>query len=357
MKIFINGRFLTQSITGVQRYAHEIVKEIDVLLDLPEFNKLEVVILTPKNICRSMNLKNIEIVSKGLLKGHLWEQIELPCFSMKGSLINLCNVAPMFKRNQLVVIHDVSVFNQNDDFSFLFRTWYKLIFQLETRLSKGIITVSKFSKDEILKYISINNEKVHVYLEGSEHIKNRSADYSIIEKHSLGTRPYILAVGSMDPRKNFKNLVQAFENLGDINADIVIAGGTNPRVFKNKSISFSSNVKYLGYVSDNQLKALYEKAYCFVYPSFYEGFGLPPLEAMSVGCPVIVSNVASLPEVCGSNAIYCDPNDVNDIAEKIAYIVENPEIREKYKIKAIEHSSNFTWKESALGIMDQLLEV
>lgn len=352
MKVFINGRFLTQPVTGVQRYAHEVVKQMDHLIeDQIRFKNIEFVILSPKKISESIDLKHIKIISKGFFKGHLWEQFELPFYSRKGSLINLCNVAPMFKRNQTVVIHDASVFLKDHNFSFLFKIWYKIIMNLESWFSKSVVTVSNFSKIEIQKFIPFTKNKLHVFYEGVEHIKSRKSDNRILDKYALNEKPYILAVGSMDPRKNFKNLVRAFEMMENPNVNIVIAGGTNPHVFKMDGLEFPENVKYLGYVTDDELKSLYEHADCFIYPSLYEGFGLPPLEAMALGCPVIVSNVASLPEVCGSAALYCDPTSEKNIADKINSIINDQDLRNKYKKLALERSVVFSWKTSAYGIL------
>ncbi|WP_010632753.1 glycosyltransferase family 4 protein [Sporolactobacillus vineae] len=356
MKIYINGRFLTQSVTGVQRYAHEVVKSMDDLLDLNKYKSIQAFLIVPENVKQKVCFKNIQFLTAGKLTGHFWEQLELPYFVKSEKLVNLCNAAPIFKKNQIVTIHDAAAFKNYHTFSIIFRLWYQLLLKLECRFSKKIVTVSQFSKNEIMKHTSIKSGKISVFSEGIEHIEERQEDDSILGRNNLNEKPYILAVGSLDPRKNFKTLVKAFLRLNNIDVNIVIAGGTNPRIFKDEKIDFSENVKYLGYVTDNELKALYKNAYCFVYPSIYEGFGLPPIEAMTVGCPVIVSNVSSLPEVCGSAAIYCDPFDEKDIAEKINYLIQNQKVREDYVTKAIAHSKNFSWSDSAAGILDSIID-
>ncbi|MDF2792148.1 MAG: glycosyltransferase [Neobacillus sp.] len=343
MKIYINGRFLTQSVTGVQRYAREVVLQLDRITNQKEYRNNEIVILTPKNCTQRMNLARIKIKSVGHFNGHLWEQLELPFYSRKGLLVNLCNVAPMFRRNQIVTVHDASVFLPNGNFSYLFKLWYQLIIKLECLLSKNIVTVSKFSRDELIRYVHVKKNKMTVTYEGNEHIKDRDSDDQILEKYVLGKKPYLLAVSSMDPRKNFENVVKAIELLENKNVNFVIAGGTNPHVFKSKNFNFPDNVKYLGYISDEELKALYENAYCFIYPSFYEGFGLPPLEAMTLGCPVIISDRASLPEIFDDAALYCKPEDPIDIKEKIDYLFKHEEVRNELKEKGIEKAAHYSW--------------
>src|SRR5207253_1940106 len=123
---------------------------------------------------------------------------------------------------------------------------------------------------------------------------------------------YVLAVGSLTPNKNFNGVVRAATLLGDLDCKIVAAGGANTRVFNGVALADDALIM-AGYVTDGELHALYENAACFIFPSFYEGFGLPPLEAMHCGCPVIVSDRASLPEVCGEAAVYCDPDDPADM--------------------------------------------
>jgi glycosyltransferase involved in cell wall biosynthesis len=151
----------------------------------------------------------------------------------------------------------------------------------------------------------------------------------------------------MSPHKNFRALVEAVALLGEVDFDVIIAGGTNPGIFKSTGIQLPENVKHVGYVSDDELKSLYSSAACFIYPSLYEGFGLPPLEAMSNGCPVIVSRAGALPEVCGDAALYCDPRNPQDIADKIKIMMSDTKLREELRAKGLLHSKRYTWEKCA----------
>ncbi|HEY8370830.1 MAG TPA: glycosyltransferase family 1 protein, partial [Thermodesulfobacteriota bacterium] len=128
---------------------------------------------------------------------------------------------------------------------------------------------------------------------------------------------------------------------------VVVAGGGNRRVYARVDDGTLGHVKYLGYVTDNELRALYDRASCFVYPSLYEGFGLPPLEAMACGCPVVASDTASLPEVCGPAALYCDPRAPQDIAAKIAAVMRSPGLRAEMRRRGFEQVRRFTWERCA----------
>jgi len=352
-KIYINGRFLTQKITGVQRYAIELVKALDVLLGNSNL-AMSIILLVPVRAIYKLNFKNISVQTVGRLTGHAWEQVELPFYTRDGLLVNLCNTGPIFKHNQVVTIHDVSVYGFPMAYSLFFRCWYKVLFTFFSQFAKAVLTVSNFSKQELIKYCQMSAEKIYVSYEGKEQIQGITPDQSIIMRHGLDKRPFILAVSSLNPNKNFNAIVKAVELISDDDFDIAIAGGGNSKVFSNVKVTSSARVKYLGYVTDQELKALYEQAACFVYPSFYEGFGLPPLEAMACGCPVIVSSTSSLPEVCGNAALYCNPASPEDIASKISMILMDRGLRQELKAKGIANAQNFSWERCASDVIKMI---
>ena len=346
--VSINGRFLTQSVTGVQRYAIEFIRALDGLIGAGEIDaeRYTVNIVAPKG-ARDPQLEYIGFHRKGRMSGHLWEQLELPWFARNAVLVNLCNTAPFSKMNQVVTIHDAAVRAVPHAYSRAFRTWYELLIPLVAKMSKRIFTVSKFSKQELQNWLSIPEQKCIVLKEGKEHIDTVDADDTTIARLGLANRPYVLAVSSTSPNKNFGAIVEAIQCLGDVSFDVVIAGGANPRIFAADGKPLPTFVKHVGYVSDGELKALYKHASCFVYPSLYEGFGLPPLEAMACGCPVIVSHAASLPEVCGDAALYCDPKDPRTIAEQIARLMTDEALRKLLSERGLERALQFSWKQCA----------
>ncbi|MDF9298573.1 glycosyltransferase family 4 protein [Geobacillus stearothermophilus] len=357
-KIIINGRFLTQPITGVQRFALELVRGLDELIERRTIcSNVDLVIMTPRNTINDIDLKNIKVIPIGRLKGHLWEQLELPFYSRGGLLVNLCNTGPLLKRKQIVTIHDAAIYSKPEGFTKIFIYWYKFLFKILSIIACRIVTVSEFSKNELVHYCKVKQNKIRVISEGWEHIQRADADLDVFQKYNINPKKYILAVSSLNPNKNFQGIVKAIESLGNIGADIVIAGGTNPKIFSASNDSLPNTVRYIGYVTDEELKALYEKAAGFIYPSFYEGFGLPPLEAMACGCPVIVSNVASLPEVCGDAALYVDPYSPEDIAEKIKLLLSDDKLREELKRKGLERAKLFSWEKCAKETIKVIEEV
>ncbi len=345
--IFINGRFLTQQVTGVQRYAREALLALDKrLAEGREGEGLRCVVLAPSGTARPA-LTQMEFRCVGRFKGNLWEQISLPRVTRGRPLFSFCAAGPLFKRLQVVTIHDTSVFAAPRAFSASFRAWYKLMLRVFVRRLPLIATVSHFSKGEIARYLACDREKLRVTTEGWQHIKRRDPDAGVLGKHGIEAGRYVLAVSSITPNKNFGLIVQAVEQLHDPNFHVVIAGGFDPSVFGNARLPSMPFVRLLGYVSDAELRALFENAGVFVYPSLYEGFGIPAIEAMASGCPVIASNSASVPEVCGDAARYVSPTDASALAKEIADLMSNPDERSRLAARGRAHIEKYSWDECA----------
>ncbi|MBM7652543.1 glycosyltransferase family 4 protein [Neobacillus cucumis] len=353
--MYINGRFLTQRITGVQRFAYELMIELDKHPNLIEQLKIRIII--PKNFNEhEYPFHKIPFVKSKFLKGHLWEQLVLPFKSRGEILLNLCNTGALFKKNQLTVIHDAAVYVNKNTFSLTFRMWYKILFFMMAKFSKKIITVSQYSKKELINFLDIPNHKISVISEGKEQIIRIKSDRSILDRFNLNNDRYILAVSSLNPNKNFQAIIDATKDLPN-DIKLVIAGGDNNKVFQQSLDLNKVNAIFVGYVTDEELKALYENAFCFVYPSFYEGFGLPPLEAMACGCPVIVSNTTSIPEVCGNAALYINPHNPKNIAEQVTFLLENSKIQEEFKMNGLLQSEGYSWKNSVEQLIQIIKEV
>ena len=348
--IDVNGRFMTRRPTGIDRFAGELLQA---WLETYGVTRDVRILLPPVKEGSVVPAASHRAVTVGSRSGHLWEQIELPQHTHEHFLLNFCNSAPVFKRKQLAVLHDASVMANPSMFGFLYRSWHRRLSAQLMRRAAVLATVSKFSADELGRYFGTRTRGIEIIYESGEHILRTAADRGVLGRLDLVGRRYVLAVGSRTLNKNFGAVVHAAGQLSDLGVKVVAAGGSNSRVFAGAPLA-SDNLVLAGYVSDGELRALYENAECFVFPSFYEGFGLPPLEAMHCGCPTLVSDRSSIPEVCGSAALYCNPDDPADIARQLQRILTSPALRLDIRDAGYERVKQFTWRRAA-DTLDALL--
>lgn len=355
-RIVINGRFLSQPVTGVQRYAREVTRGLDRLLqsDLNILKNYRFEIAVPSCDLTGGVYSNIPVRTVGQRQGHLWEQIDLPRYVGTALVINLANTGPLSNDNQITTIHDASVFAAPSGYSTAFRLWYRFMHRRIGKRAVRIITDSEFSKFELMRYCKVGQERLTVIPLGAEHILDVAADDLILTKHGLTPGRFVLAAGSLNPNKNLAALRETAHRLERHGVSLVIAGGGNQQVFQDSSLEFPDSVKFLGYVSDSELRALYQNARCFVFPSRYEGFGLPPLEAMACGCPVVSSNAASLPEICGAAARMVSPDDLNAMAAAVMQLITDESLHADLVRKGREQASRFSWSQTVRKWSDLL---
>lgn len=351
--LFVNARFLTQNITGVQRFA------IEISLWLKRILKDNVQFIAPKNIVHVNTAKELDAICFGNFKGYLWEQLELPRFLIKRQnplLLNLANMAPVFYRNKITVIHSLSFLNKEWT-SFLFHNIYKILIPLIIKNSKFIFTVSNYTKHEILSYYkNIHNLYHNIDVVYNSYIvsnKDKTINNNIFNGNNI--KKYILYVGSISKSKNITNLIEVVNNINkrNIKISLYIVGSYNPKIFYSNYITNYEYVKFIGQINDlDTLIAYYQNAIAFVFPSLYESFGIPPIEAQACGCPVLCSNVTSLPEICGNGALYFDPMNIYDMETKIELILNNENLQNELRAKGFENVKRFSWERSAKQIIE-----
>lgn len=343
--LYINGRFLTQKMAGVNRVAYELCNAL-------YQNNVEFTLIAPKQILIEYNITNFRIIYWGKGKSHFWEQIILPLFFLFKNnylLINFSGLGSLILKNQFITIHDMSFWRHPEWFSKYYYYYYKFLIPIIAKKALHILTVSEFSRKEIIDCLKVGENKISVIYNGVSHnfINKKTNDFKEIPFE------YILAVSSIDPRKNFARLLSAV-NLLEANIKLVIIGNSN-NVFQNINLELSNRITYLGHVSDEQLKMYYSNAKLFIYPSVYEGFGLPPLEAMAIGCPTVVSDILVFNEIFGNATKYFDPYDANDISRCINQVLKSKEIQEELISKGLKLVNKYSWRNSAQKLV-QIIE-
>jgi len=339
--LYINGRFAAQKLSGVQRFAMEMTAAM-----VSAYGDRVHILMPPD---ATLELAGGYVV--GRRTGQIWEQLELPRYVGKGMLINLGNTGPILARRQAVVIHDAGVFSTPEVYSMKFRLWYKTLQYLLVKRDAQILTVSEFSRRELVEHLPVSVTDVAVIPEGADHMLRLTADADVLREFDLQPGRFVLAVGTLAAHKNLSSLGQLADRLAERGMVLAIAGSVGAAAFRSSSAAqLPASALYLGRVSDEALKALYGSAACYVLPSYYEGFGLPAVEAMTCGCAVVAADIPALREACGDAAVYFDPSSPQDIAETVLALISVPDRLSGLRARALEHCRTLTWSKAAQAL-------
>ena len=349
--IYINARFLTQKVTGVQRFAIELSRQLVKILGE------RVKFVAPKNIIQFELAEEFHVQIIGTYTGYLWEQVELPRFLNKQGvpvLLNFCSVAPLVYKNNIVAIHDITFVRYPKTYSCSFRMVYNFLIPHLCKKVKHVLTVSKFSLEEITNYYKVPKEKFSVVYNAVD------GQFRQMTDEKLQSEKYFVAVSSVKENKNFPMVVESFKKLQQRlpDAKLYIIGDLKDKNFGNIDLNVEDNpnIILLGRVSDEDLIRYYSNAVGFIFPSYYEGFGIPVLEAQACGCPVISTNRSSLPEVLLDSAILANPDDVNAFADGMYTVATDTDLRSELIRKGFENVKRFSWEDSARKIVEVITE-
>jgi glycosyltransferase involved in cell wall biosynthesis len=303
--VVVNGRFRSRPTSGVERFAENVSSRITIPTRVH----------TPPRFA----------FGRGAL-GHLWEQFVLPLRVGRGAILwSPCNFGPASLRRQVVTVHDLSPSDHPEWFTRAYRAWFNLLVPRLCQRALAVTTVSSFTKDRLVECFGLDPTTIHVIPNGFE-LPTAPRASSTAEQPSS---PYVLAVGSVDPRKNIAGVQQAVASVRERHPrlSLVVVGNENSGVFSHDPTAGNHLDRFLGHVSDQELVSLYRSARCLVYPSFYEGFGLPPLEAMALGTRVVTSGLPSIMEACGPAAVYVDPASPEDIARGVERVLLESDVQ------------------------------
>lgn len=342
--IIINGRFLARPITGVERYGREIVKYIG-------------------NNCRveMPALSVVEMTRANGVAGHAWEQLLLPSklWTQTANCLNdsilwsPANTGPLLVRNQALTIHDLSPLEHPEWFKQSFAIWYRLFLPLLAKRVQIIFTPTEYVRRKVMERFGVKH--VLVTPNGVDtsifHPEARQTAYEFPQK-------YILFVGSLQPRKNLTGLMQAWHALKDDFKDTwLIVVGEAGHVFRAIKFFGDERIRFLDYVAEADLPGLYAQAELLVLPSFDEGFGLPAIEAMACGTPVIVSDGGALPEVVGNAGLIFELSKPNDLSRTIRECLSSHDLRISMRQKGLARAQTFAWQHTAELIWNTLNEI
>jgi glycosyltransferase involved in cell wall biosynthesis len=355
-ELYINGRFCNGDLNGVHRVATRLIEELDVQLQaLPAAQRPRAHLLLPAQRRMTPSVKVIQPRVQAGRTGQLWEHTSLPWQARGGVLLNLCNLAPLAHRRQILMLHDAQFLMSDCSYPTRQRLGYRWLIPWMARAARHVVTVSYFSR-QILDVAGIAPlQKVTVIHNGVDHLSGLSADDDWFETTGLPPRGFAVHFASRKAYKNTRIVLEAFCRPALHPLKLVLVGD-GVELLQAEGMSLPPNATHLGRISDEQLKALYQNAVCLLFPSRTEGFGLPPLEAMRVGCPAVVAPSGAIPEACRNGALYAGVDDVEAWADAVVQLWRHPATRHRWTEAGLEASESLTWETAGRRLLELVLD-
>jgi glycosyltransferase involved in cell wall biosynthesis len=356
-RLAINAKFLTAGPTGVHRVAEQLVRYLaEHRHDFADLFREAPCLVAPTN-SKDVALNVLEVERGGRFQGQLWEQLDLPRLSRSDLLLNLCNLGPMASRASITMIHDAQVFISPKSYSWAFANWYRNVLPILGRRHARILTVSEFSANQLARFGVARRDRISVIPNGVDHILAYKPASEIFDRLGLHPQTFVVGMANVQVHKNVGVLLRAFATPGLSNLKLVLIGAASRQAFERLGHSVPSNVVFAGQTSNGELRALLESALCVGFPSTTEGFGLPPLEGMLLGCPAVVAPCGALTEIGRENAIFAAPDDPREWAGAIQRLSDDPSHRESFSRAGRERAGFFTWNRAGRKLVEVIREV
>nr|WP_181705671.1 glycosyltransferase family 1 protein [Chthonobacter rhizosphaerae] len=346
----INGDFLALAPYGVARYALELTSALDALVTAghPLARRVDLDLVAPRPAPDWLDLKGIPVrVVPEFGRPRLpqvWVQVQLPRH-VPGGLVSFCNLAPVAVRRQIVCIHDLQTRTMPDSYGAGFRLAHRLILPLLGRRVRRVTTVSRESLEHLVGYGVAPREKISVTHNGSDHVRRWDGARSSLPLPEDG--PYVFALGRRQPHKNLDLILDLAPLLDAVGIAVLIAGEVDAAFIARHGRPVPPNVHLVGRIGDDDVRRALEHALAFLLPSRSEGFGIPAVEAMACGCPVVASTSPCLPEICGEAAVYADPDDPAAWRDAVVWLRASE--RERHRLVQAGHqaAASYSWSRIA----------
>jgi glycosyltransferase involved in cell wall biosynthesis len=355
--LVFNGKFYSGALNGVHRVADRLIREVDrLLVAMPPEQRPAVRLLLPTRRSWTPDVQAITLDEQGWGHRQIWEQAVLPLRARGAVLVNLCNLAPILARRKVLLLHDAQFLFPDNSYPARQRWGHRLLVPAMMRSSAAALTVSHYSRQIIDLTGICARDRVGILHNGSDHILETPAAAGVLERWELTGQPYVLLFGSTKLYKNVRVVFDAFRSAELAGITLVVVG-QGEAAHVAAGFAPPPAALFTGSIDDGTLRTLYEHAVCLAMPSRTEGFGLPPLEAMRLGCPALVAPAGAMPEVCRDAASYADTDDPADWVRGILKLAHDAAHRRAKVAAGLRRAEDFTWARAGALLLDRMMEL
>jgi glycosyltransferase involved in cell wall biosynthesis len=353
-RLFLNGKFYSGAVNGVHRVADRLLRELDRLaIDGGAPARWDMRLLLPARPNWAPEFTAIRPVPQRLGHTQLWEQALLPIAARGGVLASFANLAPRAHGRKLTMVHDAQFRLSPASYPAKLRFGYRALIPSGARSSQVVLTVSDYARDSLATFGIADPARTAVIHNGGDHILEVAADPASVGRYGLVQGSYCVAFGSAAQYKNLKVVFDAFRRSELSDVQLVVVGPSREKL-AGAGVEAPPQAVFVGSVDDAALRALYEGARCLLYPSRTEGFGLPPVEAMLCGCPVVAAPAGAVPEICRDAILYAGMDDPAGWSEQIRALGERPGLRGAKITAGLARADAFRWRNAGLRLVEML---
>lgn len=352
LPLIFNGKFYSGRLNGVHRVADRLIRQVDrILAAQPADERVAARLYLPADRTWSPDVGTIDIVEDPRAVSQRWEQMVLPRLAADGILINLCNLAPLLHRRKLLLVHDAQFLFSDSSYPTAQRLGYKYLIPLMARRAQRVLTVSDYSK-RILDVSHVSpSDHTSVLYNGADHMLDAAARPEVLAEFGLTPQCFVVIFGSPKEYKNVEVVFRAFHD-PRLAAQTLVVVGEGEATLRAAGLTPPPGALFVGPIDDGRLRTLYEHATCLAFPSKTEGFGLPPLEGMLLGCPAVVAPAGAIPEICHDAALYAAVDAPGEWADAIVTLAGDRELRAAKIAAGRARAGQFTWARAGQRLLD-----